>query len=235
MEPSLISVDSSCMEIPGLVPYPIGDADRHSSTDHPEGGLDTTISSSSNARDKPPASCMAYLRERYRECKLSSGASELLIASWRQKSAKSYDTLFRKWLCWCSERGSDPISGPIDEVANFLASLFKEGYQYRSLNAYRSAISSVHEKIDGYEVGQHPLITRLLKGAFNQRPPQPRYSHTWSVEQVTSYIERMADNECLSTTDLTMKTVMLMALVRPARSADLAGLDLRFRGILRRE
>jgi len=44
-------------------------------------------------------------------------------------------------------------------MANFLAELFKEGFQYISLNAYRSAISSVHEKIDSEVVGQHPLIS----------------------------------------------------------------------------
>ena len=87
----------------------------------------------------------------------------------------------------------------------------------------------MHERVDGCEVGQHPLITRLLKGAFHQRPPQPRYTSTWSVEQVTSYIERAGANENLSTPDLTMKLAMLFSLVRPSRSADLAGLDLQFR------
>ena len=42
---------------------------------------------------------------------------------------------------------------PIGHVANFLSELFQEGYQYRSLNAYRSAISSVHEKVVGELVG----------------------------------------------------------------------------------
>ena len=60
------------------------------------------------------------------------------------------------------ERGRDPIRGPIGDVANVLAKLFEEGYQYRSLNAYRSAISSVHEKVDSEVMGQHPLISRLL-------------------------------------------------------------------------
>ena len=48
--------------------------------------------------------------------------------------------------------GSDPISGPVSEVANFLASLYGEGYQYNSGNAHRSAISSVHDKVDEVEV-----------------------------------------------------------------------------------
>ena len=120
----------------------------------------------------------------------------------------------------------------MSEVVKFLADLFEQGYQYRSLNSYRSAISSVHDKVDGYEVGQHPLVTRLLKGVFHERPPQPRYSRTWDVSVVTSHIDTMGENTVLSLQDLTQKLVMLLALTRPSRSADLSGLNLRFRKFL---
>ena len=72
----------------------------------------------------------------------------LQLNSWRAKTNKSYDSLFRKWHSWCSQRNFDPFSGPIANVVNFLAHLYKDGYQYSSVNAYRSSISSVHEKVD---------------------------------------------------------------------------------------
>jgi len=72
---------------------------------------------------------------------------------------------------WCAEQGSDPVSGPVSEVVNFLTDLFEEGYQSHSLNAFRSAISSVHDRVDSVEVGQHQMVARLLKGAFHARPP----------------------------------------------------------------
>eukprot|EP00117_Sycon_ciliatum_P000919 scpid47733/ scgid6802/ len=123
---------------------------------------------------------------------------------------------------------SDPFSSYISAIVNFLASLFEDGYQYRSINNYRSAISSAHEKIDGYDVGQHTLVIRLLKGVFHQRPPQPRYSTTWDVSKVLSFIVTLGDNSTLTLIDLTHKTVMLLALTRPSRSVDLANLDTRF-------
>ena len=64
-------------------------------------------------------------------------------------------------------------SRPITEVMNFLADFHKQGYQYHSLNCYHSAISFVHEWIDGHCVGEHPLVSRLMKGVFNDRPPLP--------------------------------------------------------------
>ena len=111
-------------------------------------------------------------------------------------------------------------------MANFLAYLYKEGYQYSSVNAYRSAISSVHEKIDGYIVVQHPLICRLIKGVFQARPPLPRYSHTWDVQRVLNFLTSLGENHSLSLKHLSWKVTMLLALSRPSRSADLSKLDL---------
>ena len=44
----------------------------------------------------------------------------------------------------------------------------------------------MHEKVDGYD---DPMVSRILKGIFHERPPQPRYSETWDVSKVTPYIE----------------------------------------------
>ena len=117
-------------------------------------------------------------------------------------------------------------SEDVTNVANFLAQLCTEGYQYSSINSYRSAISSVHEKVDGHNVGQHPLISRLLKGIFHDRPPLPRHTNTWNVETVLNYLEGLVENQSLSLKVLTWKLTMLLALTRSSRSADLSQLDL---------
>ena len=168
----------SSMEESAVVSHPTGDASRLSNPPPIHGGSNHTNTPRGCTSSTASTSRMAYLRQRFQDKEISEEGTELLLASWRQKSSKSYDSLFRKWVDWCNQQHSDPVSGPISEVVNFLAHMFKEGYQYRSLNAYRSAISSVHEKVDGYEVGQHPLVSRLLKGVFNQRPPKPRYEVT---------------------------------------------------------
>ena len=43
---------------------------------------------------------------------------------------------------------------------------------------------------------------------------------------MTAYYESLGDNNALQLNDLTMKTVMLMALTQPSRSADLVSLNL---------
>ena len=156
-------------------------------------------------------------------------ASDLMLASWRDKTNSNYGSSFSRWSSWCQQRGRDPLSGPIEDVVNFLAGLYSEGYQYQSLSAYRSAISSTHENVDCVSVGSHPAVTRLLKGVFHSRPPQPRYASFWNVGVVIQYVKNLGFNENLSLKQLTMKTVMLLALTRPSRSVDLSKLDIRTR------
>ena len=111
-------------------------------------------------------------------------------------------------------------------MANFLAYLYKEWYQYSSVNAYQYAISSVHQKIDGYTGDQHPMIRRLIKSVFQARPPLPRYSHTWDVQRVLYFLISLGENYSLSLKHLSWKVTMLLALSHPSRSADLSKIDL---------
>ena len=85
-----------------------------------------------------------------------------------------------------------------------------------------------HTELDGCRVGQHPLVCHFLKGVFNCRPPMPRYTHTWDVDRVLSYLRGQPGNELLSFQVLTYKLAMLMALANADRCSDLAALDLSF-------
>ena len=141
---------------------------------------------------------MAHIRESFTSRGISAEASNLLLSSWRPKTKSNYNSLFAKWAGWCAQRNRDPFSGPVEDVINFLAELFREGYLYRSLNSYRSAISAIHSKVDGQPVGQHPLVTRMLQGAFNERPPLPRYATVWDVGVVLRYLRGLGENGTLS-------------------------------------
>ena len=163
------------------------------------------------------------------------------LAVWHISGRDTETRSFRRKLPHsCSNYGAlRPISLTTHSLASGIAgvvqevqipfqghNLHKEGYQYRSLNAYRSAISSVHERVDGFTVGQHPLVTRLMKGVFNDRPPLPRYTCTWNVQTVLTCISSWGSNDSLSLKQLSWKTTMLLALTRPSRSADLSQLSL---------
>ena len=74
-------------------------------------------------------------------------------------------------------------------------------------------------------VGKHPLVSRLLKGIYNRKPPQPRYSTTWDVAAVLDHIRSWGPTESLCRKNATLKLAMLMALANASRCSELHALD----------
>ena len=120
---------------------------------------------------------------------------------------------WNKWTGWCSSRQINPFSTDIQYFLDFLAELFEAGLQYRSINTVRSAVSMTHVKVEGTPIGQHPLVSRLLKGIYNSRPPQPRYQSTWDVDVVVKFVVSLGANDQLSLKHLSWKLAVLMALI----------------------
>lgn len=116
----------------------------------------------------------------------------------------------------------------MSSILDFLASEYAEGKQYRTLNSYRSAISMTHSPIDGVVVGKHPLVVRLMRGVYNARPPQPRYTTTWDVGQVLHHISSLGRNRDLSLKQLSHKLVLLLALANASRASEIYALDIRY-------
>ena len=72
------------------------------------------------------------------------------------------------------------------------------------------------------------VSTRFLKGVFNCHPPLPKYTYTWDVDVVLSYLRDLPDNATLYFQALTHKLAMLMALTNADRCSDLVAMDLSF-------
>ena len=79
----------------------------------------------------------------------------------------------------------------------------------------------------GINVGCHHLVSRFMKGVFVGRSPQPRYTTTWDVHQVTDYLRTLSPLSSLSLKDLTLKVATLVALVSAQRCQSLHLLNLK--------
>ena len=110
--------------------------------------------------------CASHLYQRFQAEGIPTNVADLLIAATRSSTHKTYESSWNRWCRWCSGWQIDPLSSSISGILVFLTEVFNEGLAYRSLNVLRSAISSTHPKLDGFSVGQHPYVTRLLKGAL---------------------------------------------------------------------
>ena len=153
--------------------------------------------------------------------RLSQGAIKLVEASWRQSTEAQYSSCWRKWTVWATMHGISSSSPALSDVLNFLAELYDQGLQYRTINTMRSTLSSTLPKYNGYLVGQHPLITRLMKGIFNSRPVVPKLFPAWSVRTVLSTLAEWSPANSLSLKLLSLKTIMLVALATAKRASSL--------------
>ena len=142
---------------------------------------------------------------------ISEAASRLILASWRENTERSYSSCWKRWEKWSAKHGHEVICAPLSAIREFLTSEFLQGKEYRTINSYRSAVSMTHSPIDGVVVGKHPLVSRLLKGIYNRRPPQPRYFTTWDVAAVLDHIRSWGPTKSLCKKKATLKLAMLMA------------------------
>ena len=191
----------------------------------------TRGSSFSNCKKNIKTSGVDHIKQKL----LTKGVSETyaqLTTSTRRKIAvqrSNYSSSWRIWASWCDKQQVDAFRCDVIKILNYLALLFEKGYEYRTIGCHKSAISAFHDFVDGKPVGQHPEVSALVSGIFNNRPLQPRYVFVWSVESVINYIKTTwKSNENLSGKYLTYELVILMALTSASRASAMYHLDVRF-------
>lgn len=183
-------------------------------------------SASTSQQSNLKASGLEGFRRQKQAAGVSEQTSELLAAGWRQGTQTAYNSCWRQWDSWCQSKQIDPFQTSVEYVADFLAELYAKGYEYRTINSYRSAISAFHAGIEGNKIGKHDLICQLMTGIFNKNPPRPRYMQMWDVNKVLSYIIGMENNKDLSLKEISMKLCMLMALASASRSSEIHKFDI---------
>ncbi len=90
---------------------------------------------------------------------------ELLLGEVRNSTSAAYQSAWSGWNSWCVRQGTEPFL----EGSGILSWLVGEGKDYRTVYVSRSMLFSTLGKIDGVDIGKHPLVVKLMKGS---RRPQ---------------------------------------------------------------
>ena len=117
--------------------------------------------------------------ESYRKNLVAKGvsyeATKLITGARKAGSLSNYESSWGKWTSWCGKKQIDPFQCPVNDILDYLTSLFKEGYAYRTIGCHRSAISAYHEHVDGKPVSTlmyvHYLLECLIIDLHNQDIP----------------------------------------------------------------
>ena len=111
-------------------------------------------------------------------------------------------------------------------MLDFLTNLYKSGLSYSALNTARSSLSCILN-IDGKPVGEHPLVTRFLRGTFNLRPAIPKSKAIWDPEILLNYLKTLSPVKELKFKDLSRKSVALLWLLSGQRGQSMKCIDIR--------
>ena len=93
------------------------------------------------------------------------------MSSWRSGTRKQYGTYIQQWIEFCDKQENDFLHPSVGKVLDFLTMLYKKGLSYTAVNTARSDLSSLLSLPDDSTIGKYPLVSRLLKGIFENRPP----------------------------------------------------------------
>ena len=139
------------------------------------------------------------------------------MASWRKSTKRGYEVYLRRWVSFCHKQQIDKISVSVNDVIEFVTEEYQRGNGYSAINTARSALSSLGIFINNFPTGSHPLVVRFLRGVFHLCRPSVRYTHIWNLDTVLKFLQKLSPVKYLSLKDLTLKVVMLIALVNAAR------------------
>lgn len=145
----------------------------------------------------------------------------MMLASLSKSTQKQYQTTLKQWCSFCEEEGLNLFDTTRSNILHFLTIKFKERASYGTLNSCRSALSLISKD----KIGQDNMITRFLKSVYKLKPSVPKYSATWDVAIVLEYLSKLFPLERLALTELTMKTVTLLALCTGQRAQTLSKIE----------
>lgn len=170
------------------------------------------------------SSRLGIIKQSVRDKRFSEEVAEFVSQSRRPSTRKVYDAKWRIFTGWCRTKQIDPVTAPINVVADFLLHLFQvKKCQISTIKGYRSTISNTLKFKTGRIIGSHPVISELIKSFELQRPIQRSLTPKWNLPWV---LQSLCDSpfEPLSKASrlhVTMKTVFLLSLATAKRTSEI--------------
>src|SRR5438067_7596441 len=104
--------------------------------------------------------------------------------------------------------------------------MLAKGLAFNTITGYRTAISEIHDPIDGVKIGSHQDISKILKAIHIEHPPPVQSDDPINIISSLKYIKSLGDNDNMSLRDLSIKMAFLLALVTGSHPSDLKKINL---------
>jgi hypothetical protein len=101
---------------------------------------------------------------------ISDRSFHLIKAGWKRSSEERYERAWQSFNDFFCPSSIPFYQASLRDVMDYLAHLYNRKLSWSTIGIHRSAISMTLAPIDGVQVGNHPLVKRLMGGVFNETP-----------------------------------------------------------------
>ena len=160
----------------------------------------------------------------------SQAASNCLQLSLASSTLATYDRYIRDFFTFCDVRGvSFPPSDTAVMADFFMHRCGSSDRPHSTVRCVSAAISALYEAVGADNPARDPFVTRLLQAIVKggTRAPMAR-SAVMDVSAFTRLFQSWPDNVELTTKQLRLKTITLLALALMLRPSDIAPLARRY-------
>ena len=140
---------------------------------------------------------------------MSSDAQAIISAPWRNTTKTKHNNTFKRWTNFCSKRSINSLQPNTVNIIEFLTGEFKRGLSYNSIVSARSALGPCLP----CDIINDSTVSTFLKGAYNLRPPTPKYFAIWNVNTLLSHIQH---KDISTFYDITKKLATLFMILAGA-------------------
>ena len=109
----------------------------------------------------PNLASLPLIREQLEHSDLPSDATNIIL-----DGKILGNTYVSRWLTYCQQKHLHVSQAIVYHSLEFLTSLFRQGLGYSAINTARSALSAIITLGEKTTFGEHPLVTRFMKGIF---------------------------------------------------------------------
>jgi hypothetical protein len=153
---------------------------------------------------------------------ISDRSFKLIAAGWVRSSEDRYERAWQSFKSFLRASSIPLHQASLRAVTDYLTHLYDAGMSWSTIAVHKSTISMTLAPVDGVNIGDHPLIKRLMRGVFKTRPSRRANPTPWDPLKVFHIFQQWPVE--LSLSQLMRKAVFLMSLATAKRASELQAL-----------
>jgi hypothetical protein len=121
---------------------------------------------------------------------VSDRSFRLIAAGWVPFSEDQYERAWQSFMSFLRASSVPLHQASLRTVTDYLSHLFDVGMSWSTIAIHKSMISMTMAPIDGVNIGDHPLVKRLMRGVFKERPSRRANPAPWDLLKVLDIFQR---------------------------------------------